>query len=168
MNTRILKVHAKYFAFDGFFHAPVIVWCDYFTRSVQTRICFSTLFRAERLRRYSPGAPNINVSPPLFFARFTRKDEESRTRFLRPFFNFNPRPQFCLLSRTRAYCVFRHFASHGDLSFCLQRTCPRIQSSGDALTRKCSRILSEDNGLLCFFPATGPSGRATPSRFKKT
>lgn len=30
------------------------------------RVCFNTLFYAERLRGHSPGAPNINVSPSPF------------------------------------------------------------------------------------------------------
>lgn len=72
--------------------------------------CFSTLFCVERLRGYSPGAPNINVPPPPpppFSVHFLpRREEEGRSRFLRPFFNFNPVHQFCLLSRVHARIAF--------------------------------------------------------------
>lgn len=132
--------------------------------SAQTRICFPTLFCVERLRGYSPGAPNINVPPtPPFSVHLPRREEESRSRFLRPFFNFNPVHSFVsslAYTRVLRFPPFRlsrglFFLSTVDVSaYIVERR--RINSW------VLSDTIREDNGLLCFFPGggTSPSGKA--------
>lgn len=76
-----------------------------------------------------------------------------------PFSISTPLTEFCLSSlayaRALRFPLFR--LSHGDFSFCLRWTCPRIQPCRDALTRKCSRILSRGITASCVsFPAYRP------------
>lgn len=123
----------------------------------------SILFCVERLRGYSPGAPNINVPLPPFSTLIPQREKESRFRFLSvPFSISTSSTVLSPLSRTRAYCVFRHFRlSRGLFFLSTADVSAYIAERRRINSQVLSDTIRKDNGSLCFFPGggSGPSGR---------